>query len=198
MINNIYVLDNVVSKQYQEHIKHYVLNDTWFLSSDVTFSQGLPAGTKRQARPAMSQLLLKDGVAKTSTQTFLHPLILEACNRIKFTPKNVLDGKALLQFPLADKIVAGEEDFLHVDSSNDHLVCLYYVVDADGDTLIYDKMLKQGEIADHSVEVSSRDCKLLKRVTPKQGRMVLFNGRHFHTAEQPRLGIRCILNYNVI
>ena len=38
----------------------------------------------------------------------------------------------------------------------------------------------------------------LKRVTPKSGRVVMFNGRRWHTAAQPVNNVRCIINYNVI
>jgi len=40
--------------------------------------------------------------------------------------------------------------------------------------------------------------KVYKRVTPKQGRVVIFNGLHWHTAEQPKDNVRCIINYNLI
>ena len=36
-----------------------------------------------------------------------------------------------------------------------------------------------------------------KKVSPKQGRVVLFDGRHFHTAEQPNHNLRCIVNYDL-
>ena len=35
-------------------------------------------------------------------------------------------------------------------------------------------------------------------VTPKQGRVVLFDGGLFHTAEQPTKNTRCVVNYNLI
>ena len=36
-----------------------------------------------------------------------------------------------------------------------------------------------------------------QRVTPKQGRVVLFDGWLMHTAEQPINNVRCIVNYNL-
>ena len=36
-----------------------------------------------------------------------------------------------------------------------------------------------------------------KKVSPKQGRVVLFNGIHYHTAEQPNHNLRCVVNYNL-
>mgnify|MGYP003111022001 CR=1 FL=1 len=36
-----------------------------------------------------------------------------------------------------------------------------------------------------------------KRVTPKQGTILTFDGSLWHTAEQPTKGTRCIINFNV-
>ena len=38
---------------------------------------------------------------------------------------------------------------------------------------------------------------LTKKVSPKQGRVVLFDGIHWHTAQQSNHNIRCIVNYDL-
>ena len=50
----------------------------------------------------------------------------------------------------------------------------------------YDNIPRQNELIE------------LKRVTPKAGRVVIFNGRHWHTSNQPEYDIRCVVNYNVV
>jgi hypothetical protein len=35
------------------------------------------------------------------------------------------------------------------------------------------------------------------RVTPKQGRAVIFDGKYYHTARQPKDKLRCIINFNI-
>jgi hypothetical protein len=74
-------------------------------------------------------------------------------------------------------------------------VVLYYVVDSDGDTLIVDK-IREGNIEEyhHNVE----DYKILQRVKPKQGRAVIFDGKYYHTAEQPSKNMRCIINFDIV
>ena len=62
---------------------------------------------------------------------------------------------------------------------------LYYVCDSDCDTLIYNEQVK------------SDTYTLQRRVTPKKGRVVLFDGSYYHTAEQPLNNIRCVVNYNL-
>ena len=96
---------------------------------------------------------------------------------------NVLQGRSFLQFPLnlKDKIA----DTPHTDMDKEHLVVLYYVCTADGDTIIYNE------------KEESNTYTIKQRVTPKQGRVVLFDGSHYHTAQQCTNKIRCIVNYNL-
>ena len=64
---------------------------------------------------------------------------------------------------------------------------LYYVCDSDGDTIIYNE------------REESKTYTIKQRVTPKQGRVVLFDGGLMHTAEQPiNSNVRCIVNYDLI
>ena len=76
-------------------------------------------------------------------------------------------------------------DTPHIDIKEDHFVMLYYVCDSDGDTIIYNE------------QIESETYTVQRRVTPKQGRVVLFDGSYYHTAEQPLNNIRCVVNYNL-
>ena len=64
--------------------------------------------------------------------------------------------------------------------------------DSDGETVIYNYKSKDEDDIPYF-----EDVKELKRVTPKQGRIVVFDGRYWHTAEQPTKNIRCIININI-
>ncbi len=68
----------------------------------------------------------------------------------------------------------------HIDEPNAHLVFIYYVNDADGDTCLY----KGGEIA--------------HRISPKRGRGVFFDGRTYHASSSPvEARFRCVVNFNL-
>lgn len=68
----------------------------------------------------------------------------------------------------------------HIDEPNAHVVFIYYVNDADGDTCLY----KGGEIA--------------HRISPKRGRGVFFNGRTYHASSSPvDARFRCVVNFNL-
>ena len=97
----------------------------------------------------------------------------------------VLQGRSFLQFPLNTD---GTIDSAHIDiyCNFDFIVALYYVCDSDGDTVIYNET-EQSET--YTIKSS---------ITPKQGRMVIFDGSLYHAAEQPiNSNTRCVVNYNL-
>ena len=51
----------------------------------------------------------------------------------------------------------------------------------------------------HQTNQKSETYTVKQKVTPKQGRVVLFDGGLMHTAEQPiNSNVRCIVNYDLI
>jgi hypothetical protein len=76
----------------------------------------------------------------------------------------------------------------HVDLPQPHLVLIYYVNDSDGDTVILDKMFPDGT-----------NSNVLQSVSPKKGRAVLFDGRHYHCGTIPsRHDARIVLNFDFV
>jgi hypothetical protein len=69
----------------------------------------------------------------------------------------------------------------HTDLPFDHLVVLYYVNDADGDTVFFNE---KNEI--------------IKSVSPKRGRVVAFDGRILHGGGIPKAGPRCAINFDIL
>jgi hypothetical protein len=70
----------------------------------------------------------------------------------------------------------------HQDLNHPHYVLLYYVSDSDGDTVFYDD--------DGVTEI--------KRVSPKKGRVVFFDGSILHAASNPTTVPRIVFNYNFL
>jgi hypothetical protein len=70
---------------------------------------------------------------------------------------------------------------------------LYYLNDSDGDTFIFDKTLK-----DTPKVTSDTKYEIIKRITPKKGRAILFDGNKYHSSSGPTKGVRCILNFNLL
>jgi hypothetical protein len=76
----------------------------------------------------------------------------------------------------------------HVDMPMPHWVLIYYVNDSDGDTVILDKQFPNRE-----------NPAVLRSVSPKKGRAIMFDGRHYHCGTSPaRHDVRIVFNYDFV
>ena len=191
----IVVIDDIIDLEYQEGIKGILLGDDyfkgrpfpWFYTEDVT-----GAGDKdSQHRAALGHeyVYLEDNgdvkVISHFHNMFL-PMLKEVIRRVGVKQEDaaILQGRSFLQLP--SNIQREDVDTPHIDIfDRKHLVALYYVCDSDGDTIIYNE------------RVESETYTIKRRVTPKQGRVVIFDGTLYHTAEQPLHSTRCVVNYNL-
>lgn len=195
--NPVTVIDDFIDKEYQEEIKGVLIGEKlfnkyyfpWYFISDITQTS---EDKDCQYRAAfVHEYAILPGKLHTQFHKLFVPLLREAQIKCKYSKVSVLQGRSFLQFPLHLKnrdvdtphIDIGEEDI----GNQKYFVVLYYVCDSDGDTIIYNE-------TDYN---ASEKYTIKKRVTPKQGRVVIFDGSLMHTAEQPINNIRCVVNYNL-
>ena len=192
MKNKILVFDDIIDLDHQNKIRSILTTEKkyknlyfpWYLTPDVTVSRA----NNSQKRPAFFHGFVREdkgsvGIVDSIFHDLFTPLILNVCNKLNKKEVDVIQGRSFFQLPLNFK---GErEDTPHVDILDDHFVMLYYVCDSDGDTVIYNEQVK------------SDSYTIQRKITPKQGRVVLFDGSYYHTGEQPLNNIRCIVNYDL-
>ena len=192
----IKVIDDFIDKDYQEKIKLQLLGGVdsknkyhfsdfpWFYIEDVTAS----GDEDSQHRPGLGHQYVEfDDISPGIVVSDYHDLMIPMLKKVGFTvgikDVKVIQGRSFLQFPIKER---GEPDLPHIDICDKiHIVGLYYVIDSDGDTIIYNERRE------------SESYTIKQRVTPKQGRIVIFDGGLYHTAEQPLNNTRCIINYNI-
>jgi hypothetical protein len=164
----IKVIDDIISKDYADRIENLFLsiNFPWYYIKDIT-------DIGNQKRPAFTHQLYNDKKVNSEVLEFLTPLI-EASG----ISGNLVQARSFLQMPLAYDFNTPDDP--HIDLDYPHTVLLYYVKDSDGDTVLYGY---------DSLEET-------QRVTPKKGRAVIFDGMLYHTALQPKLDTRCIINFD--
>ena len=190
------VIDDFIDKDYQEKIKlqllggfdktnkHHDSDFPWFYIEDVT-----AAGDEdSQHRPGLGHQYVEfddisPGIVVSDYHDLMIPMLKKVGFRVGISDVKVIQGRSFLQFPIKER---GEPDLPHIDiMDKNHIVGLYYVVDSDGDTIIYNERKE------------SKTYTIKQKVTPKQGRIVIFDGGLYHTAEQPLNNTRCIVNYNI-
>ena len=193
--NEVFVIDDFIEKEYQEQIKNVLLGSQpfddqefpWYYIEDVTAS----GDDDSQHRPAMSHQYVEyhdetTGVVSSDFHDMFIPMLQRAAFKFRMPYVNALQGRSFLQFPTNKRMSV---DLPHIDIySRKHLVCLYYVCDSDGDTIIYNEREKDRPDGIYTIK---------QKVTPKQGRVVIFDGGQYHTAQQCKDRIRCIANYNI-
>ena len=190
----ILVIDDFIDKNYQEDIKDVLLGKEewgdllfpWHYIDDVTaaFEDG------NQGRPGLSHVYIEYNDDNTSDivsdfHDLFIPMLELACETLEVPSARIIQGRSFMQFPL--NLQSDEDDTPHIDleEGERHIVVLYYVKDSDGDTIIYNERTLSYTYTEK------------QRVTPKQGRVVIFDGGLYHTAQQCSKTPRCIVNYNL-
>ena len=172
VLNMMKIIKNSISKKYQNLIEKTLLenrNFPWYLLDDITYVNG------GQKRPGLSHYFVLHQQVNSAFYEVIEPIIK------KYVKSEVIRVRSFLQFPLNRKFATGDYDEPHIDYNYEHMVYLYYVKDSDGDTIFFDRKNRK---------------KIIKKVTPKKGTLVIFNGLTYHTAQQPKNDSRCIININ--
>lgn len=199
MIGEIYVLDDVVSKGYQDLIERELLhkNAPWQYQRDIALDVEDPLAKLNGRTPGLSHIFFDialGGIRSPMMHYLTIPLMFEAFAKIGYEPQGLIQTRSFMHFPLAEKL-RKKYDNVHVDHDTEHLVCLYYVNDTDGDTYIFDKTFDKNN---RNPDFSKIDLKVKDQITPKKGRCVLFDGNQYHSSSGPTEDVRCIVNFGVI
>ena len=190
----ILVIDDFIDEEYQEDIKDVLLGKEewddllfpWNYIDDVTAA----FEDDNQGRPGLSHVYVEYNDDKTSDiisdfHDLYIPLLELACDTLEIPSARIIQGRSFLQFPLNLKSKEDDTPHIDLDEGERHIVVLYYVKDSDGDTIIYNE------------RTESDTYTIKQKVTPKQGRVVIFDGGQYHTAQQAVNTVRCIANYNL-
>ena len=187
------VFDDIIEKPLQEEIKSILFKDNffWYFISDVTSSSAA-----NQGRPSFFHKFYDNYNENSDFCWMPKEIVSKVIVELKIKMTQIIKSRTFLQLPLSSQYLKNDTvDNAHVDSQINHLVFLYYVVDSDGDTIIYDKKWEKG--IQHLNSEETAKLLIKKRVTPKQGRLVVFDGRYWHTAEQPKYNKRCVINTDI-
>ena len=112
---------------------------------------------------------------------------------LQFFEENVLRTKVNMTFKqdesYKNKIQSPHSDL--IGWGYEWITGIYYVNDSDGDTLIFNEEEKDID------EKGNNNLTILERISPKKGRLVLFNGKKIHAGAHPvKCNNRIVINFN--
>ena len=198
MINEIYSFDNIVDIEIQNEIEKYVYNKNiyWDAKTNITKSGGT---NTNYSFPA--QVLAEVNIDKNILK-FIDIIIDNSLNKIN--KKLAKKYRIKINKTIPHSIDTNEEyRLLHVDKVEPHLTIIYYINDSDGDTLIFkdenNKHLKNiKEFMNNDNFLDFKNFELTKCISPKKGRVVVFDGNLWHYGKYPTKGERNIININLV
>jgi hypothetical protein len=191
----IKVFDDVITKDYQRYILNLVNEEDfplYFRPNTVSYNYS----DVKQNIHGFTHQLFENNKSVSPYFNTIYPMVLSITEKtgVRF---NTLE-RMRFNFVLGNSESKIDYHMPHVDNYSPHLVAIYYVNDCDGDTVIFDQFLE--------VPLSEKDDEMLqfntwtvkKRIEPKMGRLVVFDGRYYHassyTKTQP---YRCVINMNL-
>jgi len=185
------VIDDFIDIDFQLEIKNKLINVQfpWFYQKDST----LHAGAAGSTFPILAHLMKSYGKVESPYSTEFDILGERAAYFVgrDFKENDLI--RSYLQLPLSEPFRKNPLDVFHVDWTEKHLVLLYYVNDSDGDTIL-SSIKCDGEYYKYNL---TDDC-VMARVSPKQGRALIFDGSYYHTTTQANNDIRVVINYNIV
>lgn len=189
-MHNILVIDDVVDKETQDLIEKTIFSSEtqWTLGRTV-FSHSDPAINEKAKKTAMnftkSLFRLDDRFSVDDISIYTKPLH-------NLDIQFLITSRIQLQLPVITDKPYG---LPHVDGIRDfpYTAAVYYVNDSDGDTVFFKETIN--DISPNNIPFDMTVC---KTVSPKKGRLVVFDGNIYHSSGKPKNDIRCIINYNFV
>ena len=180
--------DDVITKLYQDQIEAETTSPrmAWFFRLEPGRSGALGAANAAEAGySGFSNTVFHadEAGAPPSTMTaLLLPLLLTFCDRAK-RPFTRLLRIRLGLYPRM--MIESAYHHPHVDFYQPHYNALYYVNDADGDTVIFNETFEDVSQAMLPAYTNEQRFTVAKRVSPKKGRMIGFDGKRYHASMHP-------------
>jgi len=176
-------IDDVIPRLYQDQIEAETSSDkmAWFWNRESSRRVNVDASyggfshiayrfNEPNAQPSMLTALLL-------------PLLFSFCEKAGVPFKSLLRIRVGM---FTQNAAGGPYHNPHVDFYLPHYNALYYVNDSDGDTFIFNETYDQVSL-EQSIEYTRENKFTISgQVAPKKGRMVGFDGRHYHASMHPK------------
>ena len=176
-------IDDVIPRLYQDQIEAETSSDkmAWFWNRESSRRVNVDASYGGFSHIAYR---FNEPNPQPSTLTaLLLPLLFSYCEKAGVPFKSLLRIRVGM---FTQNAAGGPYHNPHVDFYLPHHNALYYVNDSDGDTFIFNETYDQVSL-EQSIEYTRENKFTISgRVAPKKGRMVGFDGRHYHASMHPK------------
>lgn len=200
MIDDILVFEDILTQEEQDIILKFSIDnkDNFDLLENTVGNAKVVNLKPYPGKVFMVKLDNKIVIPHLDIYEIIHSIEKRICDKIGFDFLHNSRQKINWLEPLGREY--NPLELIHWDDIQQHYVIVYYINDSDGDTCIYNN--PNGNTASEFMKTYSNEgldfssFELIKSVTPKKGRAVLFNGKYAHCATYPTNSDRFVVNIN--
>lgn len=181
--NDIKIFDNLLTPFQEDYFAAMIFGKTSQdkkqevqPSVDFTVKYELTAQEENHVPLSFTHILKSSPKLSPHLETFSY-IPIAVCEHLKMFLKDIYFARIFLTMPYKTQLEYANP---HTDLVMPHWVVLYYVNDADGDTVFFDK-----------------NKNIIERVTPKKGRIVFFKGNIMHGGGIPKEYPRAVVNFDI-
>lgn len=184
---DIRIVDDIISPTYQNLILNRFTNpeENYQFVDEISHVRNNVSKNFGFAKPLSNRSTIFD-----SLYFLFEPVIYEMGAKLDIDFELVMQTRAFMITPGTPDVI----DKAHVDFTLYHIAMLYYVNDSDGDTIFFNEAYQENDQDFYDPEQFT----IYKRVTPKKGRIVVFNGLRYHSSTHPSSNYRLIINTNLL
>jgi hypothetical protein len=190
-------INDAIPKPYQDQVENELASTgmVWNFQEESARS----ASKFEQTFSGFSHMaFLADGdeANMSPLSSLLLPILFVFCEKAKIPYNAILRIRVGL---FTKTMIACPHHNPHVDFGQPHGTAVYYVNDCDGDTVIFDQTFDDVSIEDSARFANENRFTIAARVPPKKGRMVCFDGRHYHASSYPTTAAKRIaITFNFV
>lgn len=196
------ILDDLIEEELQNKIQDAMFDCNWQIVMDNTYAydpKSFGEKYKRFLNPFkydISPSIITNLISNKEIFKIFFPVIEKTCNHINFNLEEINRCIAGIQ---GVQVIRKQNKVcnIHINQEEPHLVLLYYVNDADGETILFHETLDDVQYEEGTYPDDNHEFNVASKITPKKGRILLFDGRTYHSASSPTTGIRCIITLDL-
>lgn len=191
MLDTIHIFEDIISKESQDILEKYFSNSNleW---KDINNTPFLDTYFPQKVIPPK---FIKDELVKSIISEIEDNVAIKLETSINTNYRykvNFLTSSDYLES-------RNEKESIHIDRYEPHISMVYYINDSNGDTKFY--KLNDGNVIDWIKYVSDGEYDRFveyKSVSPKKGKVVVFDGLIPHHSTYPKSGNRYVINFNTV
>jgi len=186
-------LDNFVSEEIQDRVEKLLTHPSFPWAFVFDSVSGYTGEDGQSGACGFFHNLMFNGIKRSADL----PVIMPIAHAFEHAVKGIIKVKDYnrIRIGLFTKHPDPEPHNPHTDRTDPHWTAVYYVNHCDGDFVLYNETYE--DLTEAQAQAQVHQLTIKKRVVPKKGKIVIFNGKHYHASSFPtKTPLRIAITFN--